>query len=77
MKHELHSRLFARICICEIIVCFSVGWNAHIFTEEWTNWTLLSFACQIVIVVCGWRGIRGWEEPMTRWISFLIRRVER
>jgi len=69
--------MLARICVWQIAVGCLVGWNALIFTEAWTNWNLLSFACQIVILVCGWREIRGWEELMTRWISFLMRSVER
>src|SRR4029077_15233465 len=77
MNRELQPRLLARMCIWQFVAACVVGWNVPMLDEDWTNWNWLSFGCQIVLFACAWREIRGWEEPVTRWISFLMRRFER
>ena len=77
MTKEQQHRWFARYYVWSAVAAVLFGLNAHVFWDEWTNWNIVSFACQMVILMCVWRQIPSWEEPVARWISFLMRRFER
>jgi hypothetical protein len=77
MKRELHHRYLARLFVWQLVASAIVGWNVSILTEMWTNWNIVSFACQFVLLLFGHRGIAGFEDSVTRCISYVVTRFEK
>ena len=77
MKRELQHRYLARLLVWQLVVTALVGWNVSILTETWTNWNIVSFACQILLVLCGYREIVRFEDYVTRWLPYFVTRFEK
>jgi hypothetical protein len=77
MTYERVHKWFARLILWQCVVAFLVGWIAVPFTEPWTNWNILSLACQAVLTFYAYRGIRRHEALVASWVSHFFRRFER
>lgn len=77
MKRELHHRYLARLLVWQFVAAALVGWNVPILMDTWTNWNVVSFACQIVLLLCGYREIVRFEDFVTRWLSSFATRFEK
>ncbi len=77
MTKERQHRLFARFFLWQLVIAGLVGWNVLALSEPWTNWLVLSFACQAVLLVCAYRVIRRHEDLIAHWVAFIFRKIER
>jgi hypothetical protein len=77
MVDEKRIQWLARLVVWQGVAAFLVGWNVIPLSEPWTNWNLVSFACQAVLLVCAYRGIRRLEGSVARHLAHLYRRLER
>jgi hypothetical protein len=64
MKRELSPQFIGQIFVWQLVVSSFIGWDGPMLADEWTNWNLLSFGCQILLLACAWRAIRRWEQPV-------------
>jgi hypothetical protein len=77
MTRELHHRWFTRLFVWQFVAAALFGANAPIVTEPWTNWNLLFFTCQLLLLFCAFRKLRRLEEIIAQWMAELFRRFER
>jgi hypothetical protein len=75
MERKRQSQLLVLVFFESFVADGLIGWNGCIFSEAWTNWNLLSFACQSVLFVCGWRELRRRHVLVARWFTFWIERL--
>ena len=60
-----------------LVAVFLIGWNGIGFSEAWTKWTVLSFACQLVLVVCAYQVFHRNEDSVRHWISSFFSKFEK
>ena len=77
MTKERQHRWFARLIMWQFVVVCLVGLNVGLLSEQWSNWSILFFACQAVLLWGAYREIRRREDSITRWITNYFRRIER
>ena len=77
MTKERQHRLFARFLMWQSVVACLGGWNVIALSESWTNWMVLSFACQGVLLFCAIRAIRRHEDLMTNWVAYIFSKIDR
>jgi hypothetical protein len=59
-----------------VAACFA-GLNTVALSEPWTNWMVLGFACQVLLLLRLYRVIRRHEDTMTYWFAWIFRKLER
>lgn len=58
MTDEQKYRWLTRFFVWQCVICLLVGWNVTAFSEEWTNWNILSIAGQAILLFCVHRQMR-------------------